>query len=140
MIYLENYVNGHILNKFRADGVIVATPTGSTGYSLSAGGPIIAPDADLLLLTPLAPQSLIDRSVVIKSENGITVKLGRDKGGPFIATAIFDGDTEIEIESGDEVEIKKSKRDTLIAKLSATSFLEVLYAKMNPQALTEVMK
>ena len=140
MIYLENYINGHILNKFRADGVIVSTPTGSTGYSLSAGGPIIAPDADLLLLTPLAPQSLIDRSVVIKSENGITVKLGQDKGGPFIATVVFDGDTILEIESGDEIEIKKSKRDTLIAKISDTSFLEVLYAKMNPQALTEVMK
>ena len=141
MIYLENYVGGKILNKYRADGVIVSTATGSTGYSLSAGGPIIAPTADLYVLTPLAPQSMINRSVILPDTEGITVRLGMDKyGGKGSASVIFDGDTHVEITSGDEVQIRKSNKDTLIAKISTTSFLDVLYQKMNPIAITEVLQ
>ncbi len=140
MIYLENYVRGKILNRYRADGVIVSTATGSTGYSLSAGGPIISPESDLFLLTPLAPQSMINRSVILPPEDGITVRLGTDKyGGKGNATVIFDGDTHIEISSGDEVQIRKSNKDTLIAKISNTTFLDVLYQKMNPITITEVL-
>lgn len=140
MIFLENYIQERLLNKYRADGVIIATATGSTGYSLSAGGPIIAPASDLFLITPLAPQSMINRSVIIPPDRGITVRLGMDKyGGKGNASVIFDGDTHIEISSGDEVQIRRSNKDTLIAKVSNTSFLDVLYEKMNPVSISEVL-
>lgn len=141
LVCLETYVGGTKLNKYRADGLVVATPTGSTGYSLSAGGPIIAPEADLILLTPLAPQSMINRSVILPSKEDITVKIGFDKyGGTVQATVMFDGTTRVDIESGDEVIIKKSNKDTLIAKISDTSFLDVLYTKLNPIAIKEVLQ
>lgn len=140
MIFLENLVEGRTLNKYRADGVIIATATGSTGYSLSAGGPIIAPASSLFLITPLAPQSMINRSVILPPDRGITVRLGMDKyGGKGNASVIFDGDTHIEISSGDEVRIRRSNKDTLIAKISNTTFLDVLYQKMNPVSISEVL-
>lgn len=139
IINLENYVGATLLNKYSADGVIVATATGSTGYSLSAGGPIISPEAELFLLTPLASQSLINRSVILPDDEVITVRLGNDKyGGISQATVVFDGDTRIHIESGDEVRIRKSRADTLTVKISDMTFLDVLAQKMNPMGTAEV--
>jgi len=141
IINLENYVGSTLLNKYSADGVIVSTATGSTGYSLSAGGPIISPEAELFLLTPLASQSLINRSVILPDDEVITVRLGNDKyGGKSWATVVFDGDTRIRIESGDEVRIRKSRTDTLTVKISDMTFLDVLAQKLNPMGIAEVMK
>ena len=128
-----------MLNRYSADGVIVSTATGSTGYSLSAGGPIISPEAELFLLTPLASQSLINRSVILPDDEVITVRLGNDKyGGISQATVVFDGDTRIHIESGDEVRIRKSRADTLTVKISEMTFLDVLAQKLNPMGASEV--
>ena len=68
------YVNGEFLRSYSADGIIISTPTGSTGYSLSAGGPIVSPEASLILLTPIAPHTLNTRSIVLPADAEITVE------------------------------------------------------------------
>lgn len=132
VVHFHNYVNGEFLNAYDADGIIVSTPTGSTGYSLSAGGPIISPSASLLLLTPLAAHALNTRSIVFDCDDEITVEIGT---GRFEAvekgSASFDGANVVELVTGDRVVIKKSKKDTRIVKISNTNFLEVLRNKMN---------
>ena len=71
------YVNGEFLRSYSADGIIISTPTGSTGYSLSAGGPIVSPEASLILLTPIAPHTLNTRSIVLPADAEITVDIPR---------------------------------------------------------------
>ena len=73
VVRFDNYVNGEFLNSYSADGIIIATPTGSTGYSLSAGGPIISPSASLMLMTPLAPHTLNTRSIVFPAEDVLSL-------------------------------------------------------------------
>lgn len=129
VIQYKNYVNGNFLNSYNADGIIIATPTGSTGYSLSAGGPIIAPQASLFLMTPLAPHTLNSRSIVLPDVDRITIEIGEERGGES-AAASFDGDTTVTMVSGDHIEITKADKDTRIVKISDMSFFEVLRRKM----------
>ena len=131
VVQFNNYVNGAFLNSYRADGIIVATPTGSTGYSLSAGGPVVSPEASMLLMTPLAPHTLNTRSIVFPEHDVIIVELGpaRD-GGTERGMAYFDGDTSVPMITGDRIEIKKSRKDTWLVKVSTISFLETLRRKM----------
>ena len=132
IIEINNYVNGEFLNTYRADGIIISTPTGSTGYSLSAGGPLISPAASLFLMTPLAPHTLNTRSIVFPPENRITVEIGRGRDGQNLkAAAYFDGATRVPMETGDRIEITRALRDTLIVKIHNSSFLEVLSSKMS---------
>ena len=131
VVRFDNYVNGEFLNSYSADGIIIATPTGSTGYSLSAGGPIISPSASLMLMTPLAPHTLNTRSIVFPAEDVIEVELGPSRdGGIEQGMAYFDGDTRVPMKTGDRIVIKKARRDTLIVKISNISFLETLRKKM----------
>lgn len=131
VVKYHNYVNGGFLNSYNADGIIISTPTGSTGYSLSAGGPIISPAASMFLMTPLAPHTLNTRSIIFPEGDRITVEIGEGRDGqPEHAVASFDGDTRAPMVSGDRIEIKKSVRDTLIVKIRDTSFLETLRKKM----------
>ena len=105
----EVYVNGQYLNSFRADGMIVSTPTGSTGYSLSAGGPIISPTASMLMLTPICPHTLNSRSIVFSGEDRILIRIGEGRrGGSDDACVTFDGDTCVQLKTGDHVEIQRS--------------------------------
>lgn len=132
IIQFNNYVNGEYLNTYRADGIIIATPTGSTGYSLSAGGPLISPSAALFLMTPLAPHTLNTRSIVFPPEDTITVEIGRGQDGQLQqAAAYFDGDTRVPMETGDRIEIRRAELDTLILKIHHSSFLEILSRKMS---------
>lgn len=127
----NNYVNDGFLNTYQADGIIISTPTGSTGYSLSAGGPIISPAASLFLMTPLAPHTLNTRSIIFPDGDKITVEFGSGRDGRLEhGVATFDGDTRAPMVSGDRIEIHKSERDTRIIKISDTSFLETLRKKM----------
>ena len=77
----EVFVNGQYLNSFTADGIIVSTPTGSTGYSLSAGGPIISPTATMLMLTPICPHTLNSRSIVFSGNDQIRIRIGEGRRG-----------------------------------------------------------
>ena len=96
MITVKNYVNDAYLNAYKADGIILSTPTGSTGYSLSVGGPIISPRAEMILMTPLAAHALNTRSIVLPGDEVISVVIGpgRDNTTEH-AAAYFDGDTKI---------------------------------------------
>ncbi len=132
IIHFNIYVNGLLLHKYHADGVIVATPTGSTGYSLSAGGPVVEPRASLILVSPICPHSMQSRSIVLSSEDTVTIEIESGKDGNKQGIeAIFDGSHKIPLEAGDKLEIKRSEKTTGIIKLSQVSFLESLHKKMS---------
>ena len=122
------YVNGEYLSEYRADGMIVATPTGSTAYNLSAGGPIVAPNARMSILTPICPHALNGRSIVLSAEDQIEIEaLGNDDQGQV---AVFDGDTAICMMVGDRIRIERSQVETILVKLKNISFLDNLRSKL----------
>ena len=125
------YVNGQFLNDYLADGVIVATPTGSTGYNLSAGGPIVEPSANLMLLTPICPHTMNTRSIVFAPEDEITVEIpcGKD-GSEQVVEANFDGSHKVTLHTGDRIVIHRADKTTGIVRLQTESFLAVLHKKM----------
>ncbi len=126
------YVNDRFLNDYCADGVIVATPTGSTGYNLSAGGPIVEPSARLLLLTPICPHTLNTRSIVFSPEDEITVEIPEGKDGhEQVVEANFDGSNTITLRTGERIRIRRSDKTTGIVRLNTESFLTVLHKKMS---------
>ena len=124
------YVNDQFLCSYFADALIVSTPTGSTGYNMSAGGPIIEPQANLILVTPVCPHTLNSRSLVFSPETRIEVELlnGRH-GGTKWAISSFDGSGTILMNSGDRIEIKKSKKTTKILRLNKVNFLDMISKK-----------
>lgn len=122
------HVNGEYLNQYKADGMIIATPTGSTAYNLSAGGPIVAPTASITILTPICPHTLNSRTVVLSAEDQIRIEIaGEESRGPV---AVFDGDTTAELSAGDYIDIGKSEIQTTLVKLKHISFLDNLRNKM----------
>lgn len=122
------YVNGECLNEYIADGMIVATPTGSTAYNLSAGGPLVRPGAQMTILTPICPHALNARSIVLPAEDQIELEIfGNSNKGQV---AVYDGDTVAELEAGDRIRIERSKIRTVLIKLKHTSFLDNLREKM----------
>ena len=131
VIRFKNYVNDSYMNSYNADGIIISTPTGSTGYSLSAGGPIVSPETNILIMTPVAPHTLNTRSVIFPAEDEITVEIGEgSQGCEAKAVVSFDGDTNVPMRTADRVAIRRSVKDTQIIKISNISFLEVLRRKM----------
>ena len=134
IIDFKIYVNGEYLNRYSADAMVVSTPTGSTGYSLSAGGPIVSPEASLLLMTPVAPHTLNTRSIILPDDAEITVEMlpGHSRSGDG-AEVTFDGDTSARLTCTDKVVIRKAAKKTRLIKINQISFLEVLRTKMNGQ-------
>ena len=128
------YVNGEYLNRYSADAMVISTPTGSTGYSLSAGGPIVSPEASMLLMTPVAPHTLNTRSIILPDDAEITVEMlpGHSRSGDD-AEVTFDGDTSVRLTCTDKVVIRKAVKKTRLIKINQISFLEVLRTKMNGQ-------
>ena len=122
------YVDGQFLNEYSADGMIVATPTGSTAYNLSAGGPIAQPDGELLILTPVCPHTMTSRTIVLGPENQVRIEISMTSSGSQIAS--YDGDTRVQMVSGDYIEVKKSDMVTRMVKLDHRSFLDILKHKM----------
>lgn len=126
------YVNDRFLHDYCADGVIVATPTGSTGYNLSAGGPIVEPSARLLLLTPICPHTLNTRSIVFAPEDEIIVEIPPGKDGhEQVVEANFDGSHKEALRTGDRLVIRRAQRTTGIVRLNTESFLSILHKKMS---------
>lgn len=131
ILSLNVYVNGELLNTYHADGIIVATPTGSTGYSMSAGGPIVDPKGEMLLLTPNNAHNLNSKSIVLSAEDEIEIEIGtRRSQKDEKALVSFDGDTNVELSVGDRFVISKALNYTKICKLNKKSFLETLRKKM----------
>lgn len=126
------YVNGQFLNSYSADGIIVATPTGSTGYNMSAGGPIVEPCARLLLMTPICPHTLNTRSIILAPEDEIRIEIPQGRDGQVqTVEANFDGSHKITLQTGDHIVIRKADKTTEILKLNTESFLSVLHKKMS---------
>lgn len=126
------YVDGAFLSSYTADGIIISTPTGSTGYNLSVGGPIVAPEASLILLTAIAPHTLNSRPIVLPDFVEITIEIGTNHGTDIDgAEATFDGDTSVKLSSSDRIVITRSMREALMIKTKNTSFLEILREKMS---------
>lgn len=131
LVELKIYVNGELLSIYNADGIIVSTPTGSTGYSLSAGGPIIFPQTDVIVITPICPHSLQARSLVVSGEDRIMIEIGRRrKTQKEEAMVTFYGRSAQELETGDRIEIYKAQETTQLIRLKGRSFYQVLQNKI----------
>lgn len=131
IVHFNLYVNGEYLNSYQADGIIVSTPTGSTAYNLSAGGPIVEPTASLMVVTPICSHALNSSSIVFSDEDEIVIEIGARRDGQIEEAAIsFDGADFIPLRTGDRVRIKKAWEQAKIVKLSKISFLETLREKM----------
>lgn len=132
ILAFEIYVNGQFLNGYKADGMIVSTPTGSTGYNMSAGGPIIEPKAKMILLTPICPHTLNARSIVLSADDEIMIRITNGRNGEIQDMEVdFDGTISEDLTTGDEVYITRSERVTKFIRLSHVSFLEILNKKFN---------
>ncbi len=130
-INYEIYVNGDFLYSCPADGIIISTPTGSTGYNLSARGPIVSPSSSMIVLTPICPHSLTSSSIVLSSEDKIAVKLGPGRRNANEAAVVtFDGANSVNLLIGDYVEITRAEETTRLVKISKKSFVETVRRKM----------
>ena len=129
--FLMSAINFYV-DKYHADGIIVTTPTGSTGYNLSAGGPLVEPSAKLIMLTPICPHTLNQRSIILSPEDEIEIRipLGKEDKEQELE-ASFDGAHVLTMRTGDRILISRSEECAQFIQLSRISFLETLHQKMN---------
>ena len=131
VIGLKVGINGSVIDRYRADGVIVCTPTGSTGYNLSAGGPIINPPCKNFVITPICPHSLTARSIVLAKEDIVTVEVEQIRSNIKEEAIIsFDGREGLSLFPGDQVKIYKSQEVTPFIKATEVSFVQILKEKL----------
>ena len=124
-------VNDTFLTSISGDGIIVATPTGSTAYNMSAGGPIIEPGSSMIVITPICPLEVVSRSVVLSAEDRVVIRMEKPSKRRKISTGVyFDGSGGYELFENDEVVINRADTSIKLIKLSKESFLEVLSRKM----------
>ncbi len=128
IVNVKVYVNGEYLNTFRSDGVIISTPTGSTAYNLSAGGPILKPDTKMIAITPICPHALYARSIVTSAEDIITIEADSTSRGDLIMSV--DGQNGGYIRPGDKIQVKKSSYYTTIIKTNTYGFYDILRKKL----------
>ncbi len=133
LVSLTARVNGELLNRYRADGLIVATPTGSTAYSLSAGGPLIAPNAGVFLITPICPHSLSQRALALADNCVVDLSSDDPEAGPMLFNV--DGRDSVRIGTGDHIEVRKSPRQFHLLRLEGRSFYEALRQKLGWQGV-----
>ncbi|HHU90290.1 MAG TPA: NAD(+)/NADH kinase [Clostridiaceae bacterium] len=129
IIRLKVMMDGEFVDSYASDGVIVSTPTGSTGYSLSAGGPIVAPDMRLMLVSPICPHILYSRSFIIADTKTITISIAGSKEVDAILT--LDGQEGFPIEPNDIVSVRASKDSVFFATVKQVNFYDVLRAKIH---------
>jgi NAD+ kinase len=127
LVLLCTRVNGEPLTEFNADGLIVATPTGSTAYSLSAGGPILDPESGVFVITPICPHVLTNRSIIVANSSTIEIEAS-DPEYPVFLT--LDGRKPIHLERGSIVTIRKAKKTLPLASLPEASFFSVVRQKL----------
>ena len=127
LVLLRTRVNGEVLTEFNADGLIVATPTGSTAYSLSAGGPILDPESGVFVITPICPHVLTNRSIIVAEGSIIEIEAS-DPEYPVFLTV--DGRKPIHVERGSIVTIRKAKKTLPLASLPEASFFSVVRQKL----------
>ncbi len=122
------FVNTEYVDTLRADGVIICTPTGSTAYNLSAGGPILKTDAEIMAITPICPHTLTSRPIIVSAQDKITVEVSSRGNEDFIVST--DGQRSMSLKGRNVVQIKKSQYFTTIMKTKQVSFYDVLREKL----------
>jgi NAD+ kinase len=127
IVQLETAVNGRYLTTFKADGLIISTPTGSTAYSLSAGGPIVFPDHDAIIINPICPHTLTNRPAVLPESAIVEVILWTKERG---ATLTLDGQVSFTLKSGDKITIRKSQYVTNLISSPHRDYVEILRSKL----------
>lgn len=127
LIRLVVRVNGEELTEFNADGLIIATPTGSTAYSLSAGGPILAPESGSLVITPICPHTLTNRSIIV-DESAVVEVEATERDHPVFLTV--DGREPVRVETGSVIAIRKAAKSLPLAALPGVSFFSVVKQKL----------
>lgn len=127
IIELETLINGVHLTVFRADGLIISSPTGSTGYSLSAQGPVVHPSLDCLVITPICPHTLTNRPIVVDGNSILDITL-RSKNEDVFLT--LDGQIKLELKSGDKICVEKSIFRTKLVVSESKDYFEVLRTKL----------
>lgn len=126
MINLETFVDGKYLTTFKADGLIISTPTGSTAYSLSAGGPIVLPDLNSIIINPICPHTLTNRPIVLTPDSVVKVLPGKEES----AVATLDGQVSVVMKSGDSIRIKKSNDYINLINSPHHDYLEIIRTKL----------
>jgi len=124
---LQVKIDGAVLTDYNADGLIISTPTGSTAYALSAGGPILTPDSGVFVITPICPHVLTNRSVIVNDRAEIEVWPCKGQRELFLTV---DGQELVVIQPGDRIRIRKAANDLPLAMLPGISFSEVLCQKL----------
>ena len=128
LIDLSVSVGDEFVTRVKADGLIVATPTGSTAYNLAAGGPIVQPNVDALVLTPIAPHTLTNRPIVIPATSTVRVQPNMNERDEVFVT--FDGQAGFQLQAGDEVSIQRAETPLRLIRPSTRSYFEVLRTKL----------
>ena len=127
IVDMETSVSGRYLTTFKADGLIVSTPTGSTGYSLSANGPIIHPELECISITPICPHTLTNRPLVMAGDARIAITLNSNDEAVFLT---LDGQVGVKLVCGDVVQIRQSEHATRLVQSRSKDYFEVLRTKL----------
>ncbi|NVN92843.1 MAG: NAD(+)/NADH kinase [Desulfuromonadales bacterium] len=128
IVNLKAQVDHHILTNFKADGLIVSTPTGSTGYSMSAGGPVIHPQVSCIVITPICPHTLTNRPIVVTDQSVISITVTSALDDKVYLT--LDGQVGFELLEGDSVEVRRGATSTHLAVPKNRDYFEVLRTKL----------
>ena len=132
LITVKVYLENELADVYRADGLIISTPTGSTGYNLSAGGPVMVPNLKAMVVTPICAHSLNKRSLVVDAAENITLEIGQTKDvGVDLAMVTADGRTIGELSTGDRLVLEVPHATTKLIKLSDIGFYERMREKLN---------
>jgi len=129
MIEFETYINGQYVNYQRSDGLVVSTPTGSTAYALSSGGPLLHATLDAMVLVPICPHTLSNRPLVINANSKVEIVIGESKQSTSQVT--FDGQTAFDVKPGDKIVIEKKKNTINLIHPSSYDYYEILRAKLH---------
>ena len=128
VLKFQVYVNGELLSEYTADGMIVATPTGSTAYNLSAGGPIVTPGAEMIVLTPICSHSISSRSIILSHHDQVGIRVMENAGQRQMA--VFDGDQVMALEAGELLTVGESGSYTMLIQMKNVPFLENIRKKL----------
>jgi NAD+ kinase len=127
IIDLETSIDGQFLTSYRGDGLIVATPTGSTAYNLAAGGPILQPSLETIVLTPICPFTLTNRPIILKDDAVIDIRLGSKAKEVWLT---FDGQVGYPLQKGDVVRVQKADKPVQLIKTPFKNYFEILRTKL----------
>jgi len=128
ILHVKTYINNMFVDNFPGDGLIVSSPTGSTAYSLSAGGPIVEPDTDLIIVTPICPHILYSRPFVTTADRAVEAVI--DENFTYEAMVTIDGQKGFKIRGGDKVEVKKSVHKVKLIRINSRNFFNILRSKI----------